>query len=307
MERMRFGLGFGSRPAVLAGLIGILLLGAVPIAPAPAHAQTQAKAAGDSAQVAKSVVYPKTTEEKEKQFVEIEATKRRNTKTTDPKEQEIDRLLEEVAKNPQSFETQYKLGGAYHAAGHTHSALAAYNEAVKIDGKQSKAWVNRGVVLKDLGRGEDAEESFRKALEVDPNDALANINLGDELLTQKKYQDAVDAYRKAIRIDPKLANAYYSLAIAFAESGLYRDAARSWRKCAELAQATGRPSDKEDADRALENAKLMDEIISDADKALKDRAEKQAELEGAEKRAAAKAATPGAGAESTPQPDPHSH
>lgn len=308
MERMRFNFG-GSRPAVLAGLTGILLLGSVLIAPAPAQAQTQAKAPADSTQ--KSVVFPKTTEEKEKQFVEIEATKRKNTKTTDPKEQEIDRLLAEVAKNPKSFETQYALANAYHGAGHTHSALAAYNEAVKIDGKQSKAWVNRGVVLKDLGRGEDAEESFRKALEVNPEDALANINLGDELLTQKKYQEAVDAYRKAIRIDPKVANAYYSLAIAFAESGLYRDAARSWRKCAELAQATGRPADKEDADRALENAKLMDEIISDADKALKDRAEKQRELEGAQKRAAAagQTATPGApaGAESTPQPDPHSH
>src|SRR6186713_9505 len=64
MERMRFNFG-GSRPAVLAGLTGILLLGSVLIAPAPAQAQTQAKAPADSTQ--KSVVFPKTTEEKEKQ------------------------------------------------------------------------------------------------------------------------------------------------------------------------------------------------------------------------------------------------
>lgn len=306
MERMRFGSGFGSRPAVLAGMLGILLFGSI----ASSQTQTSSQpAAGDSASVVQHAVIPKTTEEKEKQFVEIEAAKRANTKATDPKEQEIDRLLAEVKKNPQNFEAQYKLANAYHEAGHTHSALAAYNEAVKIDPKQSKAWVNRGVVLKDLGRGEDAEESFRKALEVNPNDALANVNLGDELLTQKKYQEAVDAYRKAIRIDPKVANAYYSLAIAFAESGLYRDAARSWRKCAELAQATGKPADKEDADRALENAKLMDEILADADKALKDRADKQKELEGAQKRAAAagqgKPAGTSTGSESTPKTDPH--
>ena len=269
-------------------------------------------APADTSGVVKSAIIPKTPEEKEKQLVDMEAAKRQNSKSTDPKEQEIDRLIAEAAQNPTSFDAQYKLANAYHEAGHTHSSLAAFNEAVKLDPKQSKAWVNRGVVLKDLGRGEDAEESFRKALEMNPNDALANINLGDELLTQKKYQDAVDSYRKAIRLDPKLANAYYSMAIAFAESGLYRDAARSWRKCAELAQATGKPGDKEDADRALENAKLMDEIIADADKALKDRAEKQKELDGAQKRAAAAQAagtggsTSGSG-ETPSTPDPHNH
>jgi len=148
-----------------------------------------------------------------------------------------------------------------------------------------------------LGRAADAEESFRKALAVNPDDPLAQINLGDELLTQKKYQEAVDAYRKAIKVNPDLPNAYYSLAIAFAEAGLYRDAARSWRKCAERAQAAGTPGNKETADRALENAKLMDEIISDAEKALKERETKKKELEGAQKRAAAGAgAAPAASA-----------
>jgi tetratricopeptide (TPR) repeat protein len=264
-----------------------------------AEAQAPADTAGATAQSG----VPRTTEAKEKQLVELEALKRKNTKSTDPKEAEIDRLLAEVAKDPQSFDLQYQLANAYHEAGHAHSALAAYNEAVKIDDRQSRAWVNRGVVLKDLGRAEDAEESFRKALAANPDDALARINLGDELLTQKKYQEAVDAYRHAIRIDPGLPNSYYSLAIAFAESGLYRDAAQSWRKCAELARAKGTPGDLENADRALENAKLMDEIITDAEKALKDREEKQRQLEGAQKRAA-EAAAPGAAGTPAGSPAP---
>jgi len=110
----------------------------------------------------------------------------------------------------------------------------------------------------------------------------------------------VDAYRKAIATNPNLPNAYYSLAISFAESGLYRDAARSWRKCAELSQAAGTPADKENADRAIENAKLMDEIISDAEKAMKDREDKKRELAG-EKGAAAPAANP---APAAPDPTP---
>ena len=154
------------------------------------------------------------------------------------------------------------------------------------------AWVNRGVVLKELGRSDEAAESFKKAIAASPTDALAQINLGDILLTQKKYGPAVDAYRTAIRLDPKFPNSYYSLAIAFAESGLYRDAARAWRKCAELAAAPGENADPGTAERALENAKLMDEIIADADKEMKERAAKQQELE----TGAGPKATPAAGA-----------
>jgi tetratricopeptide (TPR) repeat protein len=256
-------------------------------------AWAQAKAPGDTAAAkGQSTTAPVSQEEKEKRLIELEGMKRQNS--TDPKEVEVDRLLAEVAKDPKNFDLQYKLANAYQEAGHKHSALAAYNEAVKLDPKQSRAWVNRGVVLKDLGRAADAEESFRKALAANPDDPLAQINLGDELLTQKKYQEAVDAYRKALKVDPDLPNAYYSLAIAFAESGLYRDAARSWRKCAERAQAAGSPGNQETADRALENAKLMDEIISDAEKALKERETKAKELEGAQKRAATAGTAPAA-------------
>ncbi len=219
--------------------------------------------------------------------VEMETRRRENlqTRATDPREQEIDRLLAEVEKSPNDFDLRYKLGNAYHEGGHLFSALGEFEKAVDIDPAQSRAWVNRGVVLKELGRTEDAEASFRRAVTANPEDALAHINLGDVLLTQKDYHDAVDAYRTAIRIDPAFPNTYYSLAIAFAESGLYRDAARSWRRCAEL--AAGDQGDRGTADRALENAKLMDEIIADAERELAEREAKRQELQGSSAQPAA--------------------
>ncbi len=252
----------------------------------PAPAGAQAAVPPDSAKPAKAPASASTPapgdsltpEQKEKTYIDFETAKRKNlamTNPNDPTEVEINRLLGEVEKKPSDYALRYDLANAYHGAGHTHSALAAYDEALKIDDKQSRAWVNRGVVLKELGRAADAEQSFRKALEVNPNDALGHINLGDELLVQKRYPEAVDAYRTAIRLDPKLPNAYYSMAIAFAESGLYRDAARSWKKSAELSVALGTDTDKQNASRALENAKLMDEIVADAEKELKAREEKK--------------------------------
>lgn len=228
----------------------------------------------------------------DEQAAEMEKRSHDSLKDTDPREQEIEALLAEVEKSPRDYDLRYKLANAYHVAGHLHSALLQFTEAVRIDSTQSRAWVNRGVVLKELGRSDEAAESFKKAIAASPTDALAQINLGDILLTQKKYGPAVDAYRTAIRLDPKFPNSYYSLAIAFAESGLYRDAARAWRKCAELAAAPGENADPSTAERALENAKLMDEIIADADKEMKDRAAKKQELESG----AGPEAAPGAGA-----------
>jgi tetratricopeptide (TPR) repeat protein len=269
--------------------IPLLLLSLVMLAVAflrnPAPACAQAGVPPDSAKPAKAPASAPASgdtlsaEQKEKSYRDFEDAKRKNLATSnpnDPMEVEINRLLAEVEKTPASYELRYDLANAYHRAGHTHTALAAYDEALKLDDKQSRAWVNRGVVLKELGRAADAEESFRKALAVNSADPLAHINLGDELLVQKRYQEAVDAYRTAIKLDATLPNTYYSLAIAFAESGLYRDASRSWRKSAELSTALGTEQDKQNASRALENAKLMDEIVVDAEKELKAREEKKA-------------------------------
>jgi tetratricopeptide (TPR) repeat protein len=217
--------------------------------------------------------------ETDKRAAEMEGRRHDVLKASDPKEQKIDGLLAQVEKSPDDYDLRYQLANAYHEAGHLHSALLQFGEAIRIDPSKSRASVNRGVVLKELGRTDDAEAAFRQAIAANPEDALAQINLGDVLLTQKKYQPAVDAYRVAIRLDPKYPNAYYSLAIAFAESGLYRDAARAWRKCAELATVAGENADPGTAERALENAKLMDDIIADADKEIRERAAKQKELE----------------------------
>jgi tetratricopeptide (TPR) repeat protein len=224
--------------------------------------------------------------ERDQRVAESEAVRRQQLSTKTAQEEKIDELVAEIEENPDQYELHYRLANAYHEASYLYSALLQYNKAVEIDPEGSRTWVNRGVVLKDLGRTEEAEESFRRAIEVNTEDALAHINLGDILLTQKKYPEALDEYRTALRLEPGAPNAYYSIAIAFAESGLYRDAARAWRKCAELAESRGGPLDRGNADQALENAKLMDEIVADAEEKLRERDEKRKELEGAESKKA---------------------
>ncbi len=202
-------------------------------------------------------------------------------RSADPREQLIQGLEAELAEDPKNAELHYKLGNANLDAGYNRVALDHFDEALSLDSSMSRAWVNKGVVLKELNRHEEAIAAFEKALELDPEDPLAHVNLGDEYLLQKRYGEAVDAYRQALKIDPKCAPAYYSLAISFAETGMYRDAARTWKKCAEVAEAS-QGADSDTYKRATENAKLMEQIVADAEEQLKERQDLADELKAKE-------------------------
>jgi len=255
------------RCCLVAGLL-VLASGLVAVA----WADESAPAAADQSRAAQIL------EDREAESVKLEQSRRSRGSSEDPREAEIDALMEKLADDPENANLHYQLGNAYDAAGYKHSALRHFNEALRIDAGLSRAWVNRGVVLKEFNRHDEALESFEKALELDPNDALAHVNYGDEQLLKKNYQAAMDSYRHAIQIDERCAPAYYSIAISFAETGMYRDAARAWRKCAELAEADlGVTSDT--FKRSVENAKLMEEIVADAQKQIEDRNRAKHELE----------------------------
>lgn len=243
----------------------------------PATEQVQADAQAPAAPATAQA--QEAEPEKDRRNAELEEARRAGRSgAADPREQAIDNALAAVKADSTNGDLHYKLANAYHDAGYLHSALQHYNESLRIDAGSSRAWVNRGVVLKELNRHDEATSSFQKALEIDPDDSLAYVNLGDELLMLKRYQEAVDQYRTALEKDPGNAAAYYSLAISFAETGMYRDAARAWRKCAELANA-GEGEGSDTARRALENAKLMEDIVKDAQQQLEERAKLKQELE----------------------------
>ncbi|MGD8395524.1 MAG: tetratricopeptide repeat protein [Candidatus Eiseniibacteriota bacterium] len=256
---------------VLAGGAGVLLAGDTDD---PDHDEEQAQPAATGATeepAASREAEAREQQSADERSVELEASRReRRGPSADPREQLIDSLEQELESDPENADVHYKLANAYQDAGYLHSALRHYNEAVRIDASHSRAWNNRGSVLKELNRHDQAIESFHKALEINPEDVMAIVNLGDEYLLQKRYQQAVDQYRSALKIDPEFVNAFYSMAITFAETGMYRDAARAWRQAAELA-VDQQGDDSSIAKRATENAKLMEDIVADAQKQIEKR------------------------------------
>ncbi len=73
----------------------------------------------------------------------------------------------------------YNLGNVYYALGETSSALDKWNVSVKSSNRDVKfaSYFNRGVLLFEMSRYEDAYVSFKDALKIDASDISTKIDL----------------------------------------------------------------------------------------------------------------------------------
>jgi predicted O-linked N-acetylglucosamine transferase (SPINDLY family) len=72
---------------------------------------------------------------------------------------------------------------------------------------------NRGVMLMNLERPEDALASYDKALGIMPDDAQMLYNRATALAALKRFEEELASYDKALRIKPDFAEALYNRAI----------------------------------------------------------------------------------------------
>ena len=105
-------------------------------------------------------------------------------------------------------------------------ALEAYGAAIAADPKIADAHVNRGWLLHEAGRLEDAEQAYRKGLEACGGEPLLLYNLGVLLVDLDRKNEALEVYRDAVRASPGFADCHYNLALLCEELGLARDAIR---------------------------------------------------------------------------------
>ena len=97
----------------------------------------------------------------------------------------------------------YEDAGAWFAQkGNSKCALAAYEEAVRLDPHSVPALVRLGIIRANSGDNDAAEKLFRQALEADPNDEQAHLNLGLILARHQKFTDAETEADRALKQAP---------------------------------------------------------------------------------------------------------
>ena len=106
------------------------------------------------------------------------------------------------------------------------AALQAYAEAIKLDPKLVDAHVNRGWLLHEAGRFEEAEQAYRAAITACGSEPLLLYNLGVLLVDMDRKKEAIEVYEGAVRANPGFADCHYNLALLCEELDMPREAIR---------------------------------------------------------------------------------
>jgi tetratricopeptide (TPR) repeat protein len=115
------------------------------------------------------------------------------------------------------------------------AALEVYDELVAEVPDRAKLWNERGVVLHQLGRGEEALASYRRSITADAGYALPHNNLGVALAAQGKLDEAVDGFRDALRRRGDLLQARLNLGLLLAQMRKFQLSLEAYRQALELA------------------------------------------------------------------------
>ncbi len=141
-------------------------------------------------------------------------------------------LLEEIVAGGRAFaDVHHLLGVALSLLGHRERALAEFQRALALNPRYLEALIHQGLVLTELGRASEAEDSFRRAsASVSPASnglpapiasRLANqhAELAEAYAEAGALDRAVEQYQRALELGPGFVDLRYRMARLLLESG----------------------------------------------------------------------------------------
>lgn len=143
--------------------------------------------------------------------------------------------------DPDNPEVDMALGLAYQARGDPGKAEEHFRNAIRKKPDYAEAHNNLGIVLSNLGRGEEAIREFEAATSnvMYPTPEGAYYNMGEEHRRRKNFAKAEEAYRKAISLNDRYVDAYLRLALLQGDGGRWADAVGTLEACVAVVPAYG--------------------------------------------------------------------
>ena len=130
------------------------------------------------------------------------------------------------------FNKGYSLGNL----GMHQEAIVCYDEALKINPKDEKAWVNKGAALAALGMHQEAIVCFDEALKINPKHEVAWNNKGYTFYNLGRYQEAIVCYDEALKINPMYAKTWINKGNALEKLGMYQEAIETYQNFINLVE-----------------------------------------------------------------------
>ena len=134
----------------------------------------------------------------------------------------IEAYREAVARNPHYAVAWGNLAALLHGAGEPDEALRASDQVLRLTtdpGTLHGTHHNRGLILKDLKRFEEARAAFHKALGYRPGDPDTLGGLGDLEFEAGRYAEAARAFELAVRADENAAHRWHWWALSHIRAG----------------------------------------------------------------------------------------
>jgi tetratricopeptide (TPR) repeat protein len=141
-----------------------------------------------------------------------------------------DTLLREVPDSPKLWNER---GVVLHQTGRTDEALASCQQAVAVDPKYALAWNNLGVLQAHRGSTDDAIASFRTALQLQGTLSAPRLNFALLLFQLRRFQLSLEAYRQVLQSAPASAWAWNGIGLVLVELKRFRDARNAFVRAIE--------------------------------------------------------------------------
>ena len=135
------------------------------------------------------------------------------------KDNQIQKLQQEVWKNPEDAIGYLNLGKAYARQQQYAQAIEAYQRAIAIEPGLDEAYSGMGAALFNQKKYTAALPWMKKWLSMAPDDSLRQFDLGNIYFHLERYDDAIASYKLAIDNSYSFDEAYYTMAICQIKAG----------------------------------------------------------------------------------------
>jgi tetratricopeptide (TPR) repeat protein len=140
----------------------------------------------------------------------------------------------QVARNPNDPVLRIRLGEADGSAGRSQAAIEQFNAALKIDPKNTGAYLDLGTLAMLDNHPDEARGYFKKVLDLTADNPMANsddrrdtayFSLGRLEMDEKNWEEAIGDFKAALRINNSASDTYFYLAQSLSEINQDADAA----------------------------------------------------------------------------------
>ena len=139
-----------------------------------------------------------------------------------------------LAKGPLMVRPHLRLGVVHRQRGELEQAEQCYRRALELDPRNAPAHNNLGNLYQQQGRAVEAEREYRLALDLLPRYPEALINLAALCASQGRFEEALTRYAAALEVSGERPELYNNIAIAQAGVGRWPEAEAALRRAAAL-------------------------------------------------------------------------